>query len=227
MLTVIFSTAAGITLGCLLDWPALKGRKFYQALLFLPYAVPAFISILIFRGLFSKTGEINKILDVLLPFAQPEWFSDPIAAKAMIIIVNTWLGFPYIMVLTMDMLKAIPEDLYEASALEGASPWVNFSKITLPLLLRPLMPLLIASFAFNFNNFVLINLLTGGRTDIIGAQVPAGTTDILFSYTYRIAFEDAGRDFGLAGAISTVVFILVSILALIQIKLTKSNESAA
>jgi maltose/maltodextrin transport system permease protein len=226
-LTVLFSLIVGLTLACLLEWESLRFRKVYQTLLFLPYAVPAFISILVFRGLFNNNfGEINRILNAVLGI-QPDWFSDPLLAKAMILIVNTWLGYPYIMVLCMGLIKSIPGDLYEASAIAGIGPWQNFTRITAPLLVKPLTPLLIASFAFNFNNFVLIALLTGGRPDILGAQVPAGTTDILVSYTYRIAFEDSGRNFGLAAAISTLIFILVAIMAIVQIRMTKASASAA
>lgn len=226
-LTVVFTLIVGLTLACLLEWEALRFRKVYQTLLFLPYAVPAFISILVFRGLFNNNfGEINRILDAVLGI-QPDWFSDPLLAKTMILIVNTWLGYPYIMVLCMGLIKSIPGDLYEASAIAGIGPWQNFTRITAPLLVKPLTPLLIASFAFNFNNFVLIALLTGGRPDIIGARVPAGTTDILVSYTYRIAFEDSGRNFGLAAAISTLIFVLVAIMAIVQIRMTKASASAA
>ena len=100
-------------------------------------------------------------------------------AKVMILIVNTWLGYPYFMMLCMGLQKSIPRDLYEASALAGAGPLTNFFKITWPLIRKPLTPLLIASFAFNFNNFVLIPLLTKGRPDFLDTTVPAGETDIL------------------------------------------------
>lgn len=91
----------------------------------------------------------------------------------------------------------------------------------MPQLIKPLMPLLIACFAFNFNNFVLITLLTRGGPDIIGATTPAGTTDLLVSYTYRIAFQDSGQDFALAAAIATMIFILVGAMALLNLKLSK------
>jgi len=225
-LTVVFTLIVGMTLAVLLNWEALRFRALYRALLFLPYAVPAFISILIFKGLFNPNfGEINQILEPLLGIS-PEWTSDPWLAKAMILMVNTWLGYPYMMVLCIGLLKSIPQDLYEASALDGVGPLKNFIGITAPLLVRPLMPLLIATFAFNFNNFVLIALLTGGRPDFIGTQVPAGTTDILVSYTYRIAFEDAGKNFGLGAAVSALIFILVAVLSLVNLRLTRANASA-
>ena len=223
-LTVLFSTVIGMTLAVVLNWEALKYRTLYRTLLFLPYAVPGFISILVFKGLFNQNfGEINAILDAVLG-VRPNWFADPTLAKAMILIVNTWLGYPYIMVLCTGLIKSIPSDLYEASAIAGAKPLTNFWRITAPLIVKPLTPLLISAFAFNFNNFVLISLLTDGRPDILNTKLPAGTTDILVSYTYRIAFTDAGSNFGLAAAISTVIFFLVAILSLLNLKMTQSND---
>jgi maltose/maltodextrin transport system permease protein len=128
------------------------------------------------------------------------------------------------MVLCTGLIKAIPADLYEASAIAGATPWQNFRRITAPLILKPLTPLLISAFAFNFNNFVLISLLTDGRPDYLNTKLPAGTTDILVSYTYRIAFTDAGQNFGLAAAISTLIFILVAAMSLAQLKVMGRGE---
>jgi len=226
-LTVLFSTALGMTLAVVLEWQALKYRALYRTLLFLPYAVPGFISILVFKGLFNQNfGEINAILDALLG-VRPAWFADPTLAKAMILIVNTWLGYPYIMILCTGLIKAIPDDLYEASAIAGAQPLTNFFKITAPLIAKPLTPLLISAFAFNFNNFVLISLLTDGRPDFLNTKLPAGTTDILVSYTYRIAFTDSGQNFGLAAAISTLIFFMVALMALLQLKMTQQGKSPA
>ena len=222
-LTVLFSTALGMSLAVLLEWQALKYRALYRTLLFLPYAVPGFISILVWKGLFNQNfGEINGILDALFGI-RPAWFADPLLAKAMILIVNTWLGYPYIMILCSGLIKAIPADLYEASAIAGAKPLTNFFRITAPLIAKPLTPLLISAFAFNFNNFVLIALLTDGRPDFLNTKLPAGTTDILVSYTYRIAFTDSGQNFGLAAAISTLIFIMVALIALVQLRITSSS----
>ncbi len=224
-LTVVFTTLLGMIFASLVQWEALKGKAVYRLLLILPYAVPGFISILVFKGLFNQSfGEINLILNNLFGI-RPEWFNDPFLAKTMLLIVNTWLGYPYMMIVCMGLLKAIPTDLYEASSIDGASVWQNFTKITMPLLIKPLMPLMIASFAFNFNNFVLIQLLTQGRPSMIGTSTPAGHTDLLVSYTYRIAFEGSGtQDFGLAAAIAVIIFLLVSGLALFQIRLTKLQQ---
>jgi maltose/maltodextrin transport system permease protein len=223
-LTVLFATAIGMTLAVVLNWEALRYRTLYRTLLFLPYAVPGFISILVFKGLFNQNfGEINTILHGLFGI-KPDWFADPFLAKCMLLIVNVWLGYPYMMVLCSGLMKSIPADLYEASAIAGAGPLTNFFRITAPLIIKPLMPLLISAFAYNFNNFVLISLLTDGRPDYLNTKIPAGTNDILVSYTYRIAFQDSGQNFGLAAAISTMIFVLVAILSLANIKLSRVNR---
>jgi maltose/maltodextrin transport system permease protein len=223
-LTVVFCTSLGMLLAVLMNWDSLRFKSVYRFLLFLPYAIPGFISILVFKGLFNNnSGEINLILHGLFGI-RPTWFSDPFLAKTMILIVNTWLGFPYMMIVCMGLIKAIPNDLYEASAVAGAGPITNFFRITMPLILKPLTPLLISSFAFNFNNFVLINLLTGGLPDFLNTATPAGTTDILVSYTYRMAFQDSGQQFGLAAAISTVIFLMVAAISLVQIRATKISQ---
>jgi maltose/maltodextrin transport system permease protein len=224
-LTVGLTVIIGLVLASVVQWEAIKGRAVYRVLLILPYAVPAFISILIFKGLFNQSfGEINMVLEALFGLS-PSWFSDPIMAKVMIVFVNTWLGFAYMMILCMGLLKAIPDDLYEASAIDGANFLDNFRNITLPLMIKPLTPLLIASFAFNFNNFVLIQLLTQGGPNMIGTSEPAGYTDLLVSYTYRIAFEGGGgQDFGLASAIATLIFLLVGGLALLNLRFTKLSQ---
>ena len=223
-LTVLFSTIIGLLLAVLLNWEALRYRTLYRTLLFLPYAVPGFISILVFKGLFNQNfGEINAILHAIIGI-RPAWFADPTLAKIMILIVNTWLGYPYIMILCTGLLKAIPSDLYEASAVAGAGPWTNLRRITMPLILRPLTPLLVSAFAFNFNNFVLISLLTDGRPDFLNTKLPAGTNDILLSYTYRIAFTDAGANYGLAAAISTLIFVVVAALSIVNLRLSGANS---
>lgn len=220
-LSVLFTLIIGLSMACLVQWEPLRGNGVYRLLLILPYAVPAFISILIFRGLFNQNfGEINMLLNMMFGI-QPEWFSNALLAKTMVLIVNTWLGYPYMMILCIGLLKSIPDDLYEASAIDGANPAQNLFRITIPLIIKPLVPLLIASFAFNFNNLVLIALLTDGAPNIIGATTPAGATDLLVSYTFRIAFGQYGQDYGLASAIATLIFLMVGCIAWVNLKATK------
>ena len=222
-LSVALSLGIGCTLAVLLNWEALRFRTLYRTLLFLPYAVPGFISILVFKGLFNQNfGEINGILNAVFGI-KPAWFADPLLARTMMVVVNTWLGYPYFLVLCTGLLKAIPVDLYEASAIAGAKPLTNFFRITAPLIVKPLSPLIISAFAYNFNNFVLVSLLTNGRPDFLNTKIPAGTTDILVSYTYRIAFLDSGQNFGLAAAISTLIFFLVALLSFANLRVAARN----
>jgi ABC-type sugar transport system permease subunit len=153
------------------------------------------------------------------------WLSDAIISKFAILLVNLWLGYPYMMLISSGALQAIPSEVYEAAAVDGANPQQRFWRITLPLLLVTLGPLLIGSFVFNFNNYLLIAALTDGRPPIEGSPVPAGYTDILISYTYRLAFGNtAGADYGYASAITIVIFFIVAIVTLIQYRYTRTWE---
>jgi maltose/maltodextrin transport system permease protein len=225
LFSVLLTFSLGFLLAVILEWKALRGRKLLRSLLILPYAVPAFISILIFKGLFNpQFGEINTILFGLFGI-RPEWTTDPFLARTMILIVNLWLGYPYMMILCTGILQSVPSDIYEASAIDGGGPVSDLFKMTLPLILPPLKPLLIASFAFNFNNFLLIYLLTNGAPQMVGAQSVVGYTDILVTYTFNLAFRDSGSNFGFASAIATIIFIIVSILSYVNLKAaTRKDE---
>ena len=212
-LSMALTFGVGLGLAVVLQWEHLAFRNLYRVLLILPYAVPGFISILVFRGLFNQNfGEINLILGALFGVS-PDWFTNGALARTMLLIVNTWLGYPYMMLLAMGFLQAVPQDHKKAAALEGASSVRVFFTITLPQIVPPMVPLLLATFAFNFNNLVLILLLTRGGPDIPGTVIPAGQTDILASFTYRISFMDSGQQFGLAGAITLLIFIVVAALS--------------
>jgi len=226
-LNTLLTFGIGLLLAVALNWDALRGKAIYRMALFLPYAVPAFISIPVFRGLFNENlGEINALLDLFFS-VRPRWFSDAGLARGMVLIVNTWLGYPYMMILCMGLIKAIPAELYEASALAGCGPWANLTRITLPLIARPIAPLLVASFAANFNNLTLIALLTEGAPDYLDTQVPVGATDLLASYAWRIAFSDAGQHYALACAIASLVFVIVAGLAMLNLRLFKVGRAAA
>jgi maltose/maltodextrin transport system permease protein len=220
--SVVMTFAVGMLLSVILEWRELRFRRVYRTLLILPYAVPAVLSILIFRGMFNQEfGAVNGFLRAIFGFA-PEWETNPWGARAMILLVNVWLGYPYMMLVCTGMLQSIPSAIYEASAIDGSSPGVNFFRLTLPLVLPPLVPILISSFAFNFNNFNLIYLLTAGGPKMVGGGI-AGETDLLVNYTFNIAFRDSGKDFGLASAIATMLFIIVGFLAWINLKLSGRN----
>ena len=221
-MSVVLTFSAGMVLAVILEWKELRFRRAYRTLLILPYAVPAVLSILIFKGLFNQEfGAVNEFIRGIFG-AAPEWETNPWGARAMILLVNLWLGYPYMMLICTGMLQSIPSSIYEASAIDGSNPVVDFFHLTLPLLLPPLVPILISSFAFNFNNFNLIYLLTAGGPKMVGGGI-AGETDLLVNYTFNLAFRDSGTNYGLASAIATVLFIIVGFLAWTNLKLTGRN----
>jgi maltose/maltodextrin transport system permease protein len=224
--TVIFSAvsafgafAIGMLLAVVLEWKEMRLRNVYRTLLILPYAVPAVLSILIFKGMFNQEfGAVNQLLHAVFGLA-PQWETNPWGARAMVLLVNLWLGYPYMMLICTGMLQSIPYSIYEASAIEGSNPITDFFQITLPLVFPPLLPVLVASFAFNFNNFSVIYLLTGGGPKMVGGG-NAGVTDILVSYTYTLAFRNSENNYALASAIATLLFFLVGTLAWLNLRMS-------
>ncbi|NMB01057.1 MAG: maltose ABC transporter permease MalF [Firmicutes bacterium] len=228
LLSVVTTFGVGLFLAILLNDPFLRLRKFYRSVLILPYAVPAFISALIWRGLFNtELGVINQILRATVGSGVP-WLQDPMWAKVALVILNLWLGFPYMMIICLGALQSINNEMYEAAVVDGASTWQQFYHITLPLLMVSVAPLLVASFSFNFNNFSVIYLLTRGRPPIVGAQTPAGHTDILISYTYRLAFESGrGVDYGLASAVTLIIFLITGAITFLNFRFTGALEDVS
>ena len=221
LLSVLTTFALGLLLAIALN-RKMRGRRVYRSILILPYAMPSVMSILIWAGMFdSDFGAVNSILH-----SHFHWFQNPSLARGIVLLVNLWLGFPYFYLICSGSLQAIPAELSEAAAIDGANPRQVFRKITLPLLLQILSPLLIASFAFNFNNFNIIYLLTGGGpTQTLNGEI-AGATDILISYTYKIAFgSQSFQDFGLASAISVIIFLLVASISMYGLRRSKVMET--
>lgn len=220
LITVTSMFFVGLLLAVVLD-KKIRGRNFYRALLILPYAMPSFMSILIWAGMFNREiGVFNAVLGTEI-----DWLNDPWLARGALLVVNLWLGFPYFYLISTGALQALPSDMEEAAAIDGASAPQIFWRIKLPLVLEILAPLLIASLAFNFNNFNLVFLLTrGGPTNVIEGE-SAGATDILITYAYKTAFTGAEQDFGLASAISVIVFVIVGAISLWSLKQSKALEN--
>jgi len=223
-LSVAATFTFGLALAMLLNDPYLGMRHLYRTILIVPYAIPGFISILIWAAMLNVDfGVVNRILQSLFDTKIP-WFHDPIWAKVALVLVNLWLGFPYMMIICLGALQSIPQELYDAAHVDGADRLQQFRKVTVPLLLVSIAPLLIGSFAFNFNNFTVIYLLTGGGPPIPGAQTPAGATDILISYTYNLAFGGAGVRYGFAAAISLIIFVIIGTISAINFRFTRRLE---
>jgi arabinogalactan oligomer / maltooligosaccharide transport system permease protein len=215
------SYIVGLFLAVLLNNRNMRESAFYRAILIIPWAVPTVITMLTWKGLLNDSyGQINALLHWLgLPTVP--WLGDPFWAKVSIIIANVWTGFPYMMLVCLGALQAIPTELYESAAMDGADWWKQFRYVTLPEIWRLSLPLVIPSFAFNFNNFNATYLLTNG--DPPRSTNPfLGTTDILASAAYKMTLNFNRYD--LAAAISVLLFLLVAVISLIQIKFTKAFE---
>ncbi len=224
ILSVAFSFALGLALANLLNDSQLRFRKLYRSLLIIPYALPAVISILIWRGFYNvELGLFNQILSNTFNITVP-WLRNPFWARFSIILTNVWLTYPYMLLVSLGALQSIPGELYEAARVDGAGGWQRFRNITFPLLMITVAPLLIGSFAISFNNFTLIWLLTEGRPAVeVGAR--AGSTDILLSYAYRLAFEGArGNEWSMAAALSIMIFVIVIIVSGVSFLRTKALE---
>jgi arabinogalactan oligomer/maltooligosaccharide transport system permease protein len=235
--TVIFAVASvlstfvlGLALALLFNDERIRGKKIYRAIMILPYAFPGFLSAYVWKGMFSfEYGFINYNILGFEPGKGIPWLAEEGAAKWAILLCNLWLGFPYMFLITTGALQAIPAELTESAVIDGATPWQQLRLIKLPLLLVSLTPLLISSFAFNFNNFTIIYLITGGGPSgdpSLGVDV--GGTDILISFVYKIAFSSSqGADYGLASAFSILIFFIVGGLSMIGFRRTRFLEEVA
>jgi ABC-type sugar transport system permease subunit len=227
--SVLSTFFLGLAIAILFNDPDFPLKKLIRSLLLIPYTIPGLISIIMWRGMLnSEFGVVNRFLENFIQQA-PRWTTEPFWAQVAILIVNLWLGYPYFMLVTSGALQSIPSDIYEAAKIDGATGWQSFRRITLPLLLVAVGPLLIASYVFNFNNFNLIYLFISGGPPIVGASTQAGHTDILLSYVYKLAFESGGRgvQYGLASAISIFVFIIVGAITLFQYRYTNMWEEVS
>lgn len=222
-LSVLTTFALGLAMAILLNDQRIRGLKVYRTLMILPYAFPSFLSALVWAGLMNQ--EFGFLNNVLFPGSNIPWLTDPSWAKVSILLVNLWLGYPYMFLVSTGALQSIPDEAIEAARVDGASIWQIFRFVKLPLLMIPLAPLLISSFAFNFNNFNLIYMLTNGGPSFPGAGVNAGHTDLLITMVYKVAFSTGqGRDYGLASAFAIIIFVIVGVVSYFGFRQTKTLE---
>lgn len=219
----LFATTGQIVIGILiaviLNQKDLKGKAIFRTLFILPWAVPGFVSILIFSGMFNETfGTINRDLLSLFNLGTIPWLTDPFWTRVAVILIQFWLGFPFIMAMTTGVLQSIPNELYEAATVDGATTFQKFRSITLPMILYAIAPILITQYTFNFNNFNIIYLFNGGGPAVAGQN--AGGTDILISWVYSLTMTSA--QYSKAAAITVLISIFVMVLALLQFRQTKS-----
>ena len=219
LLSVGITFTAGLLVAMALNSPELRALRFYRILIVLPYAMPSFAMLLVWRDLFNQDfGLINQLTGQSI-----NWFGEAWSARLAILIIQFWLGYPYMFLVCLGALQSIPKDLTEAAAVDGAKRYQAFRAVVFPLLLVAVAPLLISSFAFNFNNFNIIALTTNG-----GPFPPdnprAGATDILVSFVYKLAFAAGGAQYGFAAAVSVLIFLIVATVSIIGFRRTAALE---
>lgn len=221
ILLVFLSFLMGLTLALIFNSPHLHSKRIYRTIFIIPMAIPSVLSILVWHGLFTtETGVIDRLFNISTP-----WLTEPLPARIAVLIVELWITFPYMFLITTGAIQAIPSEILEAAEIDGASPIKSFRLIKLPLVFRTLAPLLIASGAMALNNFGVIYLLTGGGPTFSNSNGNAGATDILISYTYKLAFNSQeGNNYGLASALSILNFILVGFMSVYGLRRIKTME---
>jgi arabinogalactan oligomer/maltooligosaccharide transport system permease protein len=214
----VSNVAVGVSLGLLLalilNTRGLTLRPMYRVLLILPWAMPNYITALIWRGMFhSQFGVINQVIQMFGGEAM-SWFDTPYTAFITVLSTNGWLSFPFMMVISLGALQSIPADLYEAARVDGATRWQQFRTITLPSLKPALVPAVILSVIWTFNQFNVIYLVSAGE--------PGGSTEILITQAYKLAFEQ--YRYGYAAAYSVVIFLILLVYGVWQNRVTKATE---
>jgi arabinogalactan oligomer/maltooligosaccharide transport system permease protein len=215
---VFLHVAVGFALAMLLSPPWVRGRGIFRVILILPWAIPNYITALVFKGLFNaQLGAINALLQKF-GIAPVGWFDSFWPAFCANLTTNVWLGFPFMMVTVLGALQAIPLDLYDAARVDGANAWQRFFKVTLPQVAPALLPAVILGTIWTFNMFNIVFLVSEGQPD--------GATDILVTEAYRWAFVRNGQ-YGYAAAYSVVIFIILALYTALTRRLLAGRSGAA
>ncbi|MFT8317950.1 MAG: sugar ABC transporter permease [Sporolactobacillus sp.] len=226
LLATTCQIALGIIAAVISNQKFIVGKRIFRIIFLLPWAIPSFVTIMSFSNMFNDSiGAINQqVLAFLnyLPFlhlSDIPWKTDPFWTKTALILIQTWLGFPYIFVMVTGVLQSIPGDLYEAANMDGANFIQKFSKITLPMIFFATAPVFITQYTFNFNNFSIIYLFNSGGPGDVGGG--AGSTDILISWIYKLT-TGTSPEYSLASAITIIISLIVIGVSLIAFKRTHS-----
>ena len=208
----------GMGVAMLINKKGIKLKKLWRTILVFSIAIPQFISILFVSNMFATDGIINGIFGTHYDFWANEW-----SARITVIIINIWIGVPYLMLVVTGILMNIPADLYESANIDGANGLQQYTKITLPYMLFITGPYLLTSFTGNMNNFNVIYLLTGGGPTAIDYYGNAGKTDLLITWLFSLAVNDS--NYKLAAVIGIMVFIVVAGLSLVVYNLIPSTRN--
>ena len=215
-INVFFHVSIGLLLAVALHG-VVRGKSIYRVLLILPWAIPAYITALTWRGMFhADYGAVNLIISRYLSVPMINWLDSPLEAFTACIVTNVWLGFPFMMVIALGGMQGIPQELYEAARVDRASRWDQFRLITLPLLRPVLIPAVTLGAIWTFNNLNVIWLVSNGGE-------PSDKTHILVSYVYKAVFNL--YRYGYGAALSMIMFFLLLAFSLIFLRRTDATKS--
>ena len=227
----------GMFVAIMINKKGIKIKKFWRTVLVMTIAIPQFVSLLYVSKLFDASGIIGKLLlewnlipQHMIDANALSLWQDPVMAKILVIVINIWVGIPYIMLMATGILMNIPQDLYESSRIDGANSFQQYSKITLPYMMFVMGPYLLTSFVGNLNNFNVIYLLTNNNalinTDIgTAGGVSVSETDLLITWLYKMTLNSAESKYYLASLIGILVFVVVAVLSLIVYNIMPSTRN--
>ena len=219
----------GMVVAMIINKKGIKLKKWWRTVLVLTIAIPQFISLLYVNKMFSYSGVINGVISNLggTPVHFIDDAADPFVARLTVILINIWIGIPYLMLIATGILMNIPADLYESAQIDGANVFQQYMKITLPYMLFVTGPYLLTSFTGNMNNFNVIYLLTGGAptmTNTPSNAASVGSTDLLITWLFKITTTNGSRYY-LASVLGILVFLVVAIISIVVYNIIPSNKN--
>lgn len=225
VLCMPFFLLVGLVLALILNNPNIKFKPLWRTLLIIPWAVPTFITALIWQFFFRDAGTINLVLQSV-NFQDPKnpihWLSNPVLAFFAIVLVNVWMSYPFFMTIILGALQSIPADMYEAAEVDGATWWITLVRITIPMLRPAVLPAVVLSSITTFQMFNTVFLITGGGP--INAVGKPGATDLVMTFAYKQTFQQG--NYGYIGAFAVIIFAILLVATLLSLRVTNVTRGA-
>jgi arabinogalactan oligomer/maltooligosaccharide transport system permease protein len=217
VVNLFFHVVLGVILALVLNQKEIRGKGIFRAILVLPWAVPQLIVALTWRGMFNyEYGAINLMLTQWFGLQGVQWLKQPLEAFLAVIITNVWLGFPFMMVIALGALQSIPQDLYEAAEIDGASWYHRLRHITIPLIRPVMVPAITLGTIWTFNNLNIVWLVSN-------AGEPSDQTHLMVSFVYKAAFNF--YRYGYGAALSIVIFFILLVFSLVFMRQSKVTQN--